>query len=335
MPNPENIERAFFQVDGSTDKVEVHFNPETLQYTITNNLQNQGGGNATKQYVSDSTGKLTMDLIFDNTSSGEDIRMESSKIAKLMEPVGAESEKAPPVVNFEWGLYKFKGMLESYKETIDYFSSDGVPLRSSINITMSSQDKVFDPKTAATNNPNGEPNSAVPATPGEGKGATELATKAGNPGAAKAIASSNGMESMRFSQGGTVELDSSISLKGPSGFASAGIGLDVGGGLSAGISGGLDLSAGISAGVSVGSNLSAGVSASAGAFSGLKTVSANSASTSLKLDKFIDSDVSSSVGIDSSTVGPGGGARLQGAANFKAEVGTAGEFKSAIEFDGG
>ena len=331
MPNPENIERAFFQIDGSTDKVEVHFNPETLQYTITNNLQNQGGGNATKQYVSDSTGKLTMDLIFDNTSSGEDIRMESSKIAKLMEPVGAESEKAPPVVNFEWGLYKFKGMLESYKETIDYFSSDGVPLRSSINITMSSQDKVFDAKTAGTNNPTGEPNSAVPATPGEGKGATELATKAGNPGAAKAIASSNGMESMRFSQGGSVELDSSISLKRPSGFASVGMGLDVGGGLNAGISGGF----GLSAGISVGSNLSAGVSASAGAFSGLKTISANSASTSLKLDKFINSDVSSSVGIDSNTVGPGGSARLQGAANFKAEVGTAGEFKSAIEFDGG
>ena len=77
------------------------------------------------------------------------------------------------------------------------------------------------------------------------------------------------------------------------------------------------------------------MSASAGAFSGLKTISENSASTSLKLDKFIDSNVSSSVGIDSATVGPGGGARLQGAANFKAEVGTAGEFKSAIEFDGG
>jgi hypothetical protein len=329
MPNPENIERAFFQVDGSTDKVEVHFNPETLQYTITNNLKNQGGGNATKQYVSDSTGKLTMDLIFDNTSSGEDIRMKSSKIAKLMEPVGAESEKAPPVVNFEWGLYKFSGMLESYKETIDYFSSDGVPLRSSINITMSSQDKVFDPKTAGTNNSTGEPNSAVPVTPGEGKGATELATKAGNPGAAKAIASSNGMESMRFSQGGSVELDSSISLKGPSGFASVGIGLDVGAGLDS--NAGLNLSAG----VSVGSNLSAGVSASAGAFSGLKTVSVNNASSSLKLDKFIASDVSSSVGIDSTTVAPGGSARLQGAANFKAEVGTAGEFKSAIEFDGG
>lgn len=333
MPNPENIERAFFQVDGSTDKVEVHFNPETLQYTITNNLKNQGGGNATKQYVSDSTGKLTMDLIFDNTSNGEDIRMKSSKIAKLMESVGAESEKAPPVVNFEWGLYKFKGMLESYKETIDYFSSDGVPLRSSINITMSSQDKIFDPKTAGTNNASGEPNSAVPVTPGEGKGVTELATKAGNPGAAKAIASSNGMESMRFSQGGTVELDSSISLKAPSGFASVGIGLDVGAGLD--VNAGLNLSAGVSAGVSAGSNLSAGVSASAGAFSGLKTISVNSSSTSLKLDKFIGSDFSSSAGIDSSTVGPGGSARLQGAANFKAEVGTAGEFKSAIEFDGG
>ena len=341
MANPETIERAFFQVDGSSDQIKVHFNPETLQYTITNNLQNQGGGNATKQYVSDSTGKLTMDLIFDNTSSGEDVRLESSKVAKLMEPEGAESEKAPPVVNFEWGLYKFKGMLESYKETIDYFSASGVPLRSSVNLTMSSQDRVFDPKTAATSNTAGEPNSAIPAKPSEGKGATGLATQAGNPGAAKAIASSNGMESMRFSQGGSVELDSSISLKSPSGFASAGIGLDIGGGmgvnggLSTGIGGGFDLSAGISAGTAVGSNLSAGVSASAGAFSGLKTISADSASSSLKLDKFIASGASSSVVIDSSTVGLGGGARFQGSANFKADVGTAGEFKSAIEFDGG
>ena len=63
MANPEKIERAFFQADYSDEKIEVHFNPESLQFSITNNMENQGSGNSTKQYVSSSTGKLTMDLI--------------------------------------------------------------------------------------------------------------------------------------------------------------------------------------------------------------------------------------------------------------------------------
>lgn len=325
MANPESIERAFFQVEGSQEKLDVHFNPETLQYTITNNLKNQGSGNSTKQYVSDSTGKLTMDLVFDSTTSGEDIRLKTSKVAKLMEPDGQDSEKTPPVVNFEWGLYRFKGMLESYKETIDYFSSDGVPLRSSVNITMSSQDNVFEggsnAKKAATGGSAGLPNSAIPAV--GNNSATDLATIGGNPGAAKAIASSNGLDSMRFSQGAAIELNSSVSLQGAAGFASAGAGLNVG------LDSGLNLSAG------TGGSLSAGVGASAGAFSGLQSVSENSAASSLRLDKFIAADASSTIGLDSNAVGLGGGISLQGSANFKAEVGSPGELKSAIEFDGG
>ena len=89
MANPETIERAFFQVEGSSEKIEVHFNPDSLQYTITNNLQNQGSGNSTKQYVSDSTGKLSLALIFDSTGSGEDVRLKTNKIARLMEPSGS------------------------------------------------------------------------------------------------------------------------------------------------------------------------------------------------------------------------------------------------------
>jgi hypothetical protein len=343
MANPETIERAFFQIEGSTEKVEVHFNPESLQFTITNNLENQGSGNSTKQYVSDSTGKLTMDLIFDNTGIGEDVRLKTVKIAKFMEPSGSGNEKTPPIVNFEWGLYKFKGMVDTYKETIDYFSANGVPLRASVNISMSSQDAVFEggsgDKNAGTSDSAGRPNSAVPANPVTSKGLTDLATKAGDPAAAKGIASSNGVENMRFPGDASMEIDGSVALKGPAGFASAGIGLNAGAGLDIGIGGGLDLGIGggldISAGVLVGSSLSAGVSASAGAFAGLQTSSAGSTSATLKLDNFINSDMSGSLGIDAGSVGLGGGAGLQGSASLKAEVGQAGELKSKIEFDGG
>ena len=312
MANPQKIERAFFQAEGSGEKVEVHFNPESLQYTITNNMENQGSGNTTKQYVSDSTGKLTMDMVFDSTDSGEDIRLKTTKIAKFMEPAGSGDEKAPPIVNFEWGLYKFTGMLESYKEMLDYFSSDGVPLRSAINITMASQDKVFEGGSnatkAATGGSAGLPNSSVPAAGSNGKGATDLATKAGNPAAAKAIASANGLDSMRFPGSAAIELDASVSLQGPAGFASAGLGFGVDGDI--------------------------GISAGGAAFSGLQSA-ANSATTSLKLDGFLQADASAGLGIDAGSVALGGGASLQGGASLKADVGAAGAFKGRIEFDGG
>jgi len=333
MANPEKIERAFFQIEGSNERVEVHFNPESLQYTITNNLENQGSGNSTKQYVSDSTGKLTMDLVFDSTGSGEDVRLKTIKVAKFMEPGGNGTNKTPPVVNFEWGLYKFKGMVETYKETIDYFSANGVPLRAAINISMSSQDDVFEggsaAKNAGTSDSAGQPNSAVPTNPVNGKGITDVATRAGDPGAAKAIAASNGVENMRFPGDSAVELDASVALKGPSGFAGAG--LSLGGGLDLGV----ETNLGISAGISVGSGLSAGVSAGAGAFSGLQSSSSGGASATLNLDKFTDSAVSGSLGIDADSIGIGGSAGLQGSASLKADVGVAGELKSKIEFDGG
>jgi hypothetical protein len=336
MANTEKIERAFFQVEGSGNRIEVHFNPESLQYTITNNLKNQGGGNKTKQYVSDSTGKLTLDLIFDNTGSGEDIRLKTVQIAKFMEPAGSGTEKAPPVVNFEWGLYKFSGMVESYKETIDYFSANGVPLRASVNLTLSSQDRVFEggsaAKNAGTAGSAGSPSTAIPAaTPPGGKGTLDLAIKAGNPGAAKNIASVNGIENMRFPQTASVELDASVSLQGPSGFVSAGVGP----GASGGIGFGLDTDTGISAGASVGSGLSAGVSATAGAFSGLQASAGSSTPASLQLDKFIDSSSSAGLGIDAGSIGLGGSTGLQGSASLKAETGQTGELTAKLEFDGG
>jgi hypothetical protein len=141
MPENEDVQRALFRIESTGEEVKVHFNPESLQYTITNNVSNTGSGNASKQYTSQSTGKLTMDLLFDTTGSGEDIRVYTSKIAKFMNP---KEQNAPPIVIFEWGLYTFKGLVESFKETIDFFSANGVPLRASVNLSLSSQDEVFE-----------------------------------------------------------------------------------------------------------------------------------------------------------------------------------------------
>ena len=138
-------QKALFKVISGTHEgkeVPVHFNPVSLDYVITNTLDEKGQGNRKKQFVSQSSGKLSMTLIFDTTHDGSDVRIITSQIAQFMQP---DDKKAPPVVQFEWGAYSFKGMLESFKETIDFFAPTGVPLRSSVQIALSQQDIVFTP----------------------------------------------------------------------------------------------------------------------------------------------------------------------------------------------
>src|SRR5262245_4980671 len=94
------------------ETVPVHFNPVSLQYTVSNTLKEEGQGKSKKQHVSQSSAKLTMDLVFDTTISGDDVRITTDKIARLMAP---DDKKVPAVVLFQWGVYTFKGMVESYK----------------------------------------------------------------------------------------------------------------------------------------------------------------------------------------------------------------------------
>jgi hypothetical protein len=258
-----NPEHAFFQKVGSSgsptgERVPVHFNPNSLQYTITNTMRKQGQGKSrARQHVSESTGKLAMDVVFDTTDTGADVRTYTEKITAFMRP---DAQKAPPVVRFEWGTFIFTGIIENYKETLDFFAPVGVPLRASLNLTMSSQDKIFELeqsdnppsfRTAGALSPN-----AIDAPAGSAAGA---AAQGGDPDAARALGAANGMESLRFSSGASLTVDPAISLGGPVAFASGGIGL------SAGISGGISASAGSGIGGSAGFSASAGVGFGAGA----------------------------------------------------------------------
>jgi hypothetical protein len=299
------IVKATFTIHDSGESFGVHFNPQTLQYTITSNLPNTGSGNSTKQYAGASTGKLTMDLIFDTTDTGEDVRLHTVRVAHLMEPAG--SENTPPVVDFEWGLYTFSGMVETYRETIDFFSADGVPLRASVNITLSSQDKVFEggsrERRAATGGSmagRANPNSvqAPPPNPNDGRGVTQTATQAGNPASARDIAAQNGIENMRFPGTAQLQINASVSAAGVTPLAAGG--------------------------------------AAPNAFSGLRTQVTTSTGGKIKLENFLRPSGTACLGTeDQAAFSVGGRARLQGSASFTADVGKAGALKARIEFDGG
>lgn len=346
----------FILQSGSQEHIPVQFNPVSLQLSITNTLEEKGKDK--KQYVSKSTAKLAMDLIFDTTHSGQDVRIDTEKIANLMKP--DEQNNAPPVVLFDWGTFKFKGMVDSYKETIDFFSPSGVPLRASVNLSLTQQEKVFD----SNRNPDGAPPpEPVEAFTPQGESVTDVAARGGSPGASRALAAANGLESIRF-PGGAVSVSASVSLGGPVAFASGGAslsasiggGIGISGGIGAGISGGAGIGGGISGGAGIGGGLgvgmtggagitgsfsagisggaSAGISATEGAFAGLRSSTDQRSSFSLNTSRLTQRNQSLSVATDSgATFSVGGQASLQGSASLSADVGASTSLRARIQFE--
>ncbi|RNF86193.1 hypothetical protein [Montanilutibacter psychrotolerans] len=269
----QKIELAYFKAlpPAQGERIEVHFNPATLQYTVANTLKEEGSGDQKKQYVDKTSAKLTMQLVFDTTDSGEDVRVHTDRMAQLLKPMAEGSKQVPPNVEFGWGLYRFTGMVEQYKETIDFFAASGVPLRASVDITLSSQDVRFEsaknPSASVDRNLAPEPVVA----PGGG-GPSGLANSLGDPRAARAIASLNGSASLRFGAEAGLALSAGVELRAEAAFSagasaglSAGIGAGIGGGIGAGISGGIGGGLGIGGSAGIGLGAGAGISASAGA----------------------------------------------------------------------
>ncbi|MCM8612725.1 hypothetical protein [Accumulibacter sp.] len=239
FPNDISDTPATFEtMTGPKVTVPVHFNPASLQHTVSNTLKEEGQGAKKKQYVSQTTAKLTMDVVFDTTDTGEDVRITTNKMAQLLQPVPeGQSKKVPPLVKFSWGAYSFTGMVEQYKETIDFFAVGGLPLRSSINLTLSSQEVSFEGGTSGDQasvdaDLAAEP-VVVPDEEGPLGGPQGAANKAGDPRAARGIAAANGASSLRFGGGGGLAVGASASVGFAAG-ASVGVGFSAGIGASAG-----------------------------------------------------------------------------------------------------
>lgn len=251
----QTISRATLTpVTGNQSAITVHFNPVSLQLTINNTLEEKGKGKDLKQFITKAVAKLIIDLIFDTTDRGTDVRLETGKIARFMEPGKQEGDKKiPTIVKFEWGTFAFQGLIESYKETLDFFSQNGVPLRASLNLTFSRQEEVFDSSFNSGNTP---PDRAVDIPPGQS--ASQLASLGGAPDAGRALAAANNQDSLRFPSG-AFTLDPTIKLTPPVAFASGAIGLSAGVGFSAGAGFGIGGSAGFGIGGSAGISGSGGI----------------------------------------------------------------------------
>lgn len=242
-------EKAFFTLTTQGTRIPVDFNPVTLQLTVQNQVKAEG--ESTVQHVSSSSAKLELELIFDTTGTGEDVRKRTQEIEQMMS--SNASTKLLPQVKFEWGAFVFEGVVDSFKQTLEFFARSGIPLRAVVGLSLSQPQYKFERQQFdRTSNvgdtldvPDGDPFS--------------LAAAGGDPSAARGIASANGLESLRASAGATVSVGGGISIGAAAGFsAGAGIGIGIGAGAGAGVG----LQAGTAAGAAL-AGLRAGAAAGA------------------------------------------------------------------------
>src|SRR5262249_24212512 len=216
------LDAEFRNTINPENNVKLQFNPESLKVSFANQIQTPTGtgdrsGTPARQFVGAGTTKLTLTAFFDanaplaeGESPVDDVGRLTQKIAYLITPQEDGKTFIPPAVRFIWGSFQFDGLMDSLEETLDFFSSEGKPLRASMNVSMSQQKitKFTFASTAGTGASPASPAGAggVPSTPGTAPlvqasaGATVqgLSASAGLGDNWQAIATANGIENPRL-----------------------------------------------------------------------------------------------------------------------------------------
>lgn len=139
---PQELAKARIQaLEGRfrNEPVEVLFNPSEYNLEISNTFQASappGLNNPILQFVNGNSDTLTMDLFFDTwTDFGRtDVTAQTDRLAALLRIDG--ETHAPPRVEFRWGAFTFKAVIEKLSQRFTMFLSDGTPVRATLNVSF-------------------------------------------------------------------------------------------------------------------------------------------------------------------------------------------------------
>jgi len=121
--------------------IPVMFNPPEYRITKTNTFAEvgiPGLGSSLLQFVKGNSETLSMDLFFDTTDLGVDVRVFTELVVSLTS-MNAQTH-APPKLIFIWGSLIFPCVLESVTQQFDYFNTIGMPLRAKLTVSLKGQD---------------------------------------------------------------------------------------------------------------------------------------------------------------------------------------------------
>jgi nucleoid-associated protein YgaU len=141
------LQKAYLEVETGT-RIECMFNPATFAFSQANRWESDavpGKSTPTMRYVGGEGGSFSLSLVFDTTAAGTAVTAFTNKLLKLMDVdtglPGYDAQRAngrPPWVKFHWGtsLHSFKAVIKSIDVSFTYFSSEGLPLRANLNLSL-------------------------------------------------------------------------------------------------------------------------------------------------------------------------------------------------------
>lgn len=186
----------------SAGPIDVLFNPAEYTHEISNNFQETslpGLSNPILQFVNGQTQTLTMELLFDQWTDrgGADVAARVKQIADLLKI--DPSLHAPPPVEFSWGTFSFKAVIESLSQRFTMFDADGRPVRATVSVSF----KQYRPLREQLENPRLESSDKTKIRELDGGLWALAAAEYGDPNEWRRIASENRISNPRLVQQGT------------------------------------------------------------------------------------------------------------------------------------
>ena len=117
----------------------VHFNPTEYAVEYGASFQETpvpGLSNPILQFVNGAAEMLTMDLLFDTYTDGgsADVSEDTAEFTRLL-AIDADTH-APARVEFKWGVFSFRAVVEKISQRFTMFLGDGTPVRATLSVTF-------------------------------------------------------------------------------------------------------------------------------------------------------------------------------------------------------
>jgi len=136
----EKGEKAkFIVLDGQyKDKeISLQFNPGNYSVEQNNEFSEKklmGLKGVVHQFTGTKMSDLSLELMFDSTSTGKDVRELTEPLKKIVEI--DNTLHVPPPCSFVWEKFIFEGIVSSFKKEFTYFYSNGQPARVKVFMTL-------------------------------------------------------------------------------------------------------------------------------------------------------------------------------------------------------
>lgn len=148
-----------FRVDDPSKKVTCQFNPKdfSISKEVKWNRRIMSGKNVSDvEFAGGEPRNFTVDLIFDSTDTGSDVRDSYKELLTMGEVEPSQKNQKtgksqPPLCKFQWGSYlSFTGVLTKVSQNFVMFKADGTPVRAKVTVTFGETPVTVQPQNPTT-----------------------------------------------------------------------------------------------------------------------------------------------------------------------------------------